>query len=119
MISSSDKKMLQETADSMELVYENVLRVFNNQSSLNLGVSEEVLRALVMSAFDLRNGINMCYGAGGWKTYGLDLGERRVTAGHSGEGSCSGGGDCGDCSECERCVGGDQCCKKDRGSSCA
>ena len=50
MIKPSDKKMLQETSDSMELVYENVLRVFNERESFDLGVSEEVLRALVMNA---------------------------------------------------------------------
>jgi hypothetical protein len=119
MIKPSDKKMLQETSDSMELVYENVLRVFNERESFDLGVSEEVLRALVMNALDLRNGINMCFGTGGWKTYGLDRRERGINSGHCGKGDCCGSGDCSGCSERGGCVGGDRCCEEGRGSSCA
>ena len=105
--------LLKEASDAMELVYEDVLEVFNNPNVFQLGISEDVIRALMLSAFDLRNGINMCFGAGGWKTYGLASKQRERSDRHCGESDRSCGCDCSDCSQRGECLGGDLCCKKD------
>jgi hypothetical protein len=104
---------LARAIESMEVVYKNVTQIFDSPDKGEFGVSEEVLHALMLGAFDLRNGLRLCAMIDkGFCSDGMDNGESGKPDGCGSEGSGCGSGNCCDCPEWGECVGSDLCCKE-------
>ena len=99
--------------ESMEVVYRNVAQVFDDPLKGDFGVGEDILHALMVGAFDLRNGLRLCAVIDkGFCADGMDSRESGNSAGLGSEGCGSCGCCCCDCSERGECIGGDSCCKE-------
>lgn len=98
---------------AMEIVYSSMSYIFDYSDQESDLIPEDFLRALMLGAFDLRNGLHLCAQMnGGVDTGGLDNEQFRRPVGGSVESNCGCGSGCSHCSEWGECVGGDLCPKE-------
>ena len=97
---------------AMDVVYENVSQIFSSAPEGAFGMQGDVLHALMLSVFDLRNGLRLCSKSQMEILNGLASGKYQCPSGHCDEGGSRGCGDSRDCSSWGECVGGDLCCSE-------
>ena len=105
------KESIDAAVSAVDIAYDRVSEIFQSSSEMHLGVTDDVIRTLMMNVFDLRNGLKLCAFAEE-QGNGMVNVERSRSLGHRNEGSSSGSSGRCDCSEREQGVGSNCLCPK-------
>ena len=105
------KDSIEAAVSAVEIAYDHVSEIFQSSSEIHLGVTDDVVRTLMMNVFDLRNGLKLCAFAEEQEN-GMDNLKRSKPIGHRDEGGSGCGSDSCGCSKRGQGVGSNCFCPK-------